>query len=444
MGDDATEALLQEVHAPWEFASHLETGGPDPRTTVRELLAGQGNSVVTTLQQRGVTKLGEFLVESDLVYPAFDGEPILTLGSKERDVDFEALWTRHLQDSLPKRERPTGWSSKVVVEAFVVNVKGAANPDKDGLIQARHCGRQWCRAPLLKRWQVGALETTAFGLPAVQAVIEFKWRVFAKRLLLWQLAVFLCWLASFFTFAILFQDEDPDASLAQVLETGRGRATVAAELVALLSMVPFMMLEVGTISAYKLGWLNIWNGLDVCTYLLQITIAILHFSRNVASGYLSIVCALQCILLLFRLQYFSRVFTATRFAFLEAVKEAISSISAYLAFMLLIMFGFAVAFHVLFRADQEHEEFRTITNSFLLMYANQGELLDLDIMRSSHNPVAATLLSVGYAFVMGMVIVNMLIGVMSNALEKTGEHSGLKMALHKANIIDEMEATMPR
>lgn len=37
------------------------------------------------------------------------------------------------------------------------------------------------------------------------------------------------------------QDEDPDASLAQVLETGRGRATVAAELVALLSMVPFMV-----------------------------------------------------------------------------------------------------------------------------------------------------------------------------------------------------------
>lgn len=30
------------------------------------------------------------------------------------------------------------------------------------------------------------------------------------------------------------------------------------------------MLEVGTISAYKLGWLNIWNGLDVCTYLLQV------------------------------------------------------------------------------------------------------------------------------------------------------------------------------
>jgi hypothetical protein len=84
---------------------------------------------------------------------------------------------------------------------------------------------------------------------------------------------------------------------------------------------------------------------------LQTTIVVLHLTRNVESGYLSIACAAQCILLLFRcegvsflailvfmnlaalnkpppvciahlvncrLQYFSRVFTATRFSFLEA------------------------------------------------------------------------------------------------------------------------------
>lgn len=109
-------------------------------------------------------------------------------------------------------------------------------------------------------------------------------------------------------------------------------------------------------------------------------------------------------LLYCRLQYFTRVFTATRFSFLEAVKEAISAISICgcclclccprparvdalsrrqhappplhvtpacfstfptpallppcptdLMFMLLIMLGFAVAFHVLFRKDQQHE-----------------------------------------------------------------------------------------
>jgi hypothetical protein len=37
------------------------------------------------------------------------------------------------------------------------------------------------------------------------------------------------------------QDENPKASLAQVLATDRGRATVAAELAALASMVPFLV-----------------------------------------------------------------------------------------------------------------------------------------------------------------------------------------------------------
>jgi hypothetical protein len=82
---------------------------------------------------------------------------------------------------------------------------------------------------------------------------------------------------------------------------------------------------------------------------------------------------------------------------------------------------------------------------------------------------------------MGMIIVNMLVGLMANALEKvrqlpaagwaplclpavrelapsclplitratlfclqTGMHEGLKILLYKANIIDELEITMPR
>lgn len=103
------------------------------------------------------------------------------------------------------------------------------------------------------------------------------------------------------------------------------------------------MLEWGTIQAYSLGWLNVWNALDTATYLLQarlvtgadgrpgcllhacrsarpaapdaaplrppppphhthaqISITSLHLTRNVHSGYLSIACAVQCIMLLFR------------------------------------------------------------------------------------------------------------------------------------------------
>lgn len=41
--------------------------------------------------------------------------------------------------------------------AYVVSIKGAARPDKDGLLQ-----------PLLKRWQAGGCSYSVFALPAVQ------------------------------------------------------------------------------------------------------------------------------------------------------------------------------------------------------------------------------------------------------------------------------------
>jgi hypothetical protein len=39
----------------------------------------------------------------------------------------------------------------------------------------------------------------------VQAVIDWKWNRFCRRLLLWELAVFLLWLVSFSIFTIAFQ-----------------------------------------------------------------------------------------------------------------------------------------------------------------------------------------------------------------------------------------------
>lgn len=42
--------------------------------------------------------------------------------------------------------------------------------------------------------------------------MEFKWHTFARRLLLWELAFFLVWLLSFFTFTILFQARSPAAA----------------------------------------------------------------------------------------------------------------------------------------------------------------------------------------------------------------------------------------
>ena len=55
---------------------------------------------------------------------------------------------------------------------------------------------------------------------------------------------------------------------------------------------------------------------------LQIVIAVRHLTRTwVEPGFLPIAMAVQCVLLLLRVQYFSRVFRPTRFAFVDSIAE---------------------------------------------------------------------------------------------------------------------------
>jgi hypothetical protein len=57
-----------------------------------------------------------------------------------------------------------------------------------------------------------------FALPAVQAVINFKWTSWARRYLMYELACYCLWLAAFTAFTLLFQSEDWTLSLWQLLQ----------------------------------------------------------------------------------------------------------------------------------------------------------------------------------------------------------------------------------
>lgn len=130
--------------------------------------------------------------------------------------------------------------------------------------------------------------------------------------------------------------QDVTLSLRELLATPRGVATVAAELVAVVAMLPFIVMERGTIEAYSLkGWLDVWNGLDLSIYFLQTAIVAMHLGRfQLQSGALSVAAAVQTLLLLFKLQYYCRVFKSTRFAFLEAIRDVLSDAKFYLFFVL--------------------------------------------------------------------------------------------------------------
>jgi hypothetical protein len=98
-----------------------------------------------------------------------------------------------------------------------------------------------------------------------------RWTTYARRVLMLELLWFLLWLVSFNVFTVAFQDEDLSHSLRQLLASRRGRITVAAELLALVGMAPFLLLEGGTMFAYgPAQWLDAWNALDLFTYAAQV------------------------------------------------------------------------------------------------------------------------------------------------------------------------------
>lgn len=64
---------------------------------------------------------------------------------------------------MTKNGSGLGWNTFLVVEAYAVTIRDAAGPQEVGLLH-----------PLLKRMQRGAGSLGLFGLPAVQAVINYK------------------------------------------------------------------------------------------------------------------------------------------------------------------------------------------------------------------------------------------------------------------------------
>ena len=77
------------------------------------------------------------------------------------------------------------------VQAFVVTIRDVAAPGNRGLLR-----------PLLRRYLARRCSYAVFALPAVQAVILYKWRQFGKPMLLAQLAWFLLWLIAFNIFTV--------------------------------------------------------------------------------------------------------------------------------------------------------------------------------------------------------------------------------------------------
>ena len=130
---------------------------------------------------------------------AFQDANLLTCGHAERDADWKQLWLPKLDKHQQRGElAESGWQDTVTVEAHVVSILNAAGGPKEGILQ-----------PILLRWQSHACPLSVFGLPAVQAVLMYKWEAWAARFLQYEFILYLCWLICYTAFIILFQVMPP-------------------------------------------------------------------------------------------------------------------------------------------------------------------------------------------------------------------------------------------
>lgn len=307
------------------------------------------NLVIESIERYGTYKLGEFEVDDKLGVCAFEGKSMLTMGRNDlHPADWKECWCEELDRewktaSSQQRLRASGFNQKVKVGAYVVGIEHAAGAPGIGLLQ-----------PVLVRWQLGAAPLSVFALPAVQSILNYKWRTWARRFLIFEFILYLLWLLCTVVFALSFVTEDLDWSLEKVWNSNsEGKIRIISCVLSVCFMFPFLIVELNTMWSYGRSWLHqFWNMIDTAMYTLQILILIVYFDRSsIKSGWYSAVLACQCVLLFAKIQYFSRVFDTSRGSLVDTLKVVIGEVKWFLLFIFLTMLSFGIAFSILYRDE---------------------------------------------------------------------------------------------
>jgi len=165
-----------------------------------------------------------------------------------------------------------------------------------------------------------------------------------------------------------------------------------------------------------IDWFSAWNSLDIISYALQIAITVMHVARlGIHSNGSSVVASLQVLILWLRVQYFARCVQPTKNPFMETLRAVINDVKWFLALLLLTLWGFSCSFYILFRKDQQKQEFSTIWRSLSTMFSTMMGGFELGLYTNSHNPIVATTLLLVFVFTMSMVLLNCLIAIMCDA-----------------------------
>eukprot|EP00891_Asterochloris_glomerata_P008490 jgi/Astpho2/8490/Aster-x0358 len=190
-------------------------------------------------------------------------------------------------------------------------------------------------------------------------------------------------------------DEGTDATLHELAHTRIGKVALAAQMASVLGMLPFLWIEVATVAAYGLSmWAHVFKTIDLLAYILQVLV------------------------LWIKVLYFSRVLQPHSSPFVETVREVMQEVKWFLALLIIVGWGFACSFYILFRQNQKAEEYSTIGRAVVHKFQMLIGGADMEIIWNSPHPVMGLVFMFLYVSVLGGIGLPCLIAVMSEVYSR--------------------------
>lgn len=237
-------------------------------------------------------------------------------------------------------------------EAYSVSMKDAGAAFNEGLL-----------CPVVQKLEKGVVSPMLFSSNLIRAVVGFKWH-WTRKVVFAEFALFLFWLASFLIHASIYDQDDLNRGSWQISSSDhREHCSAIASAVSIAFMVPFTYISICEIAVNGLShWFTFWNVFDVLAQVNQVICFLLYFSgSDVSSDAYATLLSLQTVLLVLKIQYFSRAVLQVEVAFIDNLNQLLPEAAAFLFFWFLTLCSFGVGLYCLFKQDldlDQNEEVR--------------------------------------------------------------------------------------
>eukprot|EP00903_Cladosiphon_okamuranus_P014752 g13669.t1 len=178
-----------------------------------------------------------------------------------------------------------------------------------------------------------------------------------------------------------------------------------------------------------------WNVLDALGLLFLLIGLIIRWVDS-ASSWRPAFYALSAPLLVSRVLFFAQILPFQG-PMIQVIFRMTTKILKFGFVMVVVMIGFAMALHVLFRGDDRFgETFLALFNAML----GDTDFFE-DFSGERHDPVA-TILLVVYLFIVTIMLLNLLVAILSTSHSKVQDNVKLEFKVSKAHIIDNYQSVV--